>query len=41
MSTLACLGGKPVTRNLLSGNEFGRRVYLERAYLLEAYVSRV
>ncbi len=41
MSSLACLGGKMVTQNLLAGCRFSRRPDLERAYLLEAYESGV
>lgn len=41
MSKLACLGGKPVTANLLEKSLFTFRPDLERKYLLEVYDSGV
>lgn len=41
MSVLACLGGKPVTKDLLAGCRLYRRRDLERRYLLQAYDSGV
>ncbi len=41
MSALACLGGKPVTKDLLAGCRLSRRADLERKYLLQAYESGV
>ena len=39
MTQLACLGGKPITENLLKKSELKFRSDLERGYLLEAYDS--
>ena len=39
MSKLACLGGEPVTKNLLAKSSLKFRPELERKYLLEAYDS--
>ena len=41
MSKLACLGGRPVTRNLLGESQLKFRQDLERKYLLEAFDSGV
>lgn len=41
MSKLACLGGKPVTGNLLGRGGLYARADLERKYLLQAYDSGV
>ena len=41
MSKLACLGGKPITRNLIGNATLPTRADLERKYLLEAYDSGV
>ena len=41
MSELACLGGKPVTKNLVGNGRFASRSDLERKYLLETYDSGV
>jgi len=39
LSKLACLGGKPVTENILGGARLTSRPDLERKYLLQAYDS--
>ena len=41
MSDLACLGGTPVTKDLLGGAKFAARPDLERKYLLEVHESGV
>lgn len=41
MSRLACLGGSPVTTNILQKSDLTFRRDLERKYLLEVYESRV
>ena len=41
MSKLAILGGRPVSKDLLTGSQLTRRKDLERKYLLEAYDSGI
>lgn len=41
MSKLACLGGKPVVKNILENAELHSRADLERKYLLETYDSGI
>ena len=39
MRTLACLGGTPITKNLLEKSNLEFRPDLERKYLMETYDS--